>query len=59
MTLDRARTGLALAGMALAVAGVGLNQSLIVWAAIVVLGVAFAIRFIPRRDRTPESGSSV
>jgi hypothetical protein len=51
MTLDQVRTGVALVGMAIAVAGVALDSRLVVWIAIGVLGVAVVLRFVSRRAR--------
>lgn len=55
MTLEQVRTGVALLGMAIAVAGVALDSRLVVWIAIAVLGVAVVLRFIIRRARLTSS----
>lgn len=48
MTVERLRPGAALAGMALALAGVALESRGLVWAAIGVLVVVFLLRFAGR-----------
>lgn len=55
MNLERLKAGFAFAGMAAAVAGVGLGQRVIVWVAMGLLGVALALRIWIRRGRRAES----
>ena len=49
MTLEQAKTGAALLGMALAVTGVVLGSRTVVWVAIAVIGVAMVLRVLIRR----------
>lgn len=51
MTLDWLKAGFAFAGMATAVAGVGLGQRVVVWVAMGFLGMALALRIWIRRAR--------
>ena len=58
--MNRAKYWLSMAGMALAVVGVATENRYVVWAAIVVLGLAVAVRLVLRRRRSdtpPESSS--
>jgi len=56
VTLEQAKAAVALAGMALAVAGVVLNRKAVVWAAIGVLAVAMVLRMVAAR-RKPADGT--
>jgi hypothetical protein len=47
--MNRVRLGLALAGIALAVLAVALNQGRLVWVAIVLLAGALIVRLVQRR----------
>lgn len=47
--MSRLKPFMAVAGFTLAVVGLVLDDSRVVWAAIACLGVAFAIRLIERR----------
>jgi hypothetical protein len=51
VSLESLRTGVALLGMAIAVAVVALDSRVVVWIAIGVLGVAVVLRFVIRRAR--------
>lgn len=56
--MTRAKYWLSMAGMALAVVGVATENRYVVWAAIVVLGLAVAVRLVlrsKRSDTPPES----
>jgi membrane glycosyltransferase len=66
VNLQHLRLTLSLTGMLLAVAAVALNQRLLIWAAIGVLGMSVVVRIImqrkaaektapPRDDETPTS----
>jgi uncharacterized membrane protein len=48
--MNRVRLGLALAGMALALLAVALNQGRLAWAAIALLAGALILRLIRGRD---------
>lgn len=53
MSLQHLRLTLSLTGMLLAVAGVALDERLLIWAAIGVLGMSVVVRLIMgRRSRT-------
>ena len=47
--MTRAKYGLAMAGMALAVVGVATENRYVIWAAMVVLGLAVVARIVMRR----------
>jgi len=49
VTLEQAKAGFAFAGMLVAVAGVVLDNRIVVWVAIGVLGVAMVLRFVAAR----------
>jgi hypothetical protein len=49
VNLQHLRLTLSLTGMLLAVAGVGLDQQILIWAAIGVLGISVIVRIIMRR----------
>lgn len=51
MTVERVRLVVTLTGMALAVAGIARESRPVVWAAIAVLAVAWALRFWVARTR--------
>lgn len=56
--MTRAKYWLSMAGMALAVVGVATENRYVVWAAIVVLGLAVGVRLVlrsKRSDTPPES----
>ncbi len=58
MTLEQAKAAAAFLGMALAVAGVVLDNRIIVWVAIGVLGVAMVLRFVAARAARPRDEES-
>ncbi|HSM17654.1 MAG TPA: hypothetical protein VK845_11745 [Gemmatimonadales bacterium] len=47
--MTRAKYGLSMAGMALAVVGVATGNRYVVWAAMIVLGLAVVARIVMRR----------
>lgn len=51
MTAERARLVVTLAGMGLALAGIALENQVVVWFAIATLAVAFLLRWLVRRPR--------
>jgi hypothetical protein len=54
--MNRVRMGLALTGMALALAAVALNEGRLAWAAIVLLAAALIVRLLQRRGTDRGSG---
>lgn len=58
MTLEQAKTGVALVGMAIAVTGVALGSRPLVWVAIAVLGGAMVLRFVANRSRSAPTDQS-
>lgn len=52
--MNRAKYWLSMAGMALAVVGVATENRYVVWAAIVVLALAVAVRLLLRRRRSDQ-----
>lgn len=54
MILGEVRLGVAVVGMVLAIAGIVLDNRIVVWVAIGVLAVAYVLRFF--MVRTPRAG---
>jgi uncharacterized membrane protein len=57
--MNRIRTGLGLAGMAVALLAVALNQGRLAWAAIALLAGALIVRLLQRRGSHAGSDDSV